>query len=239
MAIFYMIKNYFVISVILLILSSCGDKSSSRTSLSAYEQAYNDNFDALIAKTEGKHDICDTLYTEMYIALKTIEDDDACGDIVIDRVNKLMMLDIDPENQRHYLEAATIVYSIRKDYDNFWRVSLQSYNTYPHNSFERLSSLAAYYTIVKENPDSSSFYINSAKKVAYKMNKSNDSEKRLGSCIGLTTLCILEGKDMEAKNIINQFISSENNPENIEVAKSMIDDFQSFKNQVLTIKRLN
>lgn len=233
-----MIRNYFITSVILLILSSCGDNSNSKTSLSAYERAYNDSFNSLIAQTEGRHDICDTLYTEMYIALKTIEDDDSCGEIVIDRVNKLMKLDNDPENQRHYLEAATIVYAIRKDYDNFWKASLQSYNTYPYDSFERLSSLAAYYTLVKENPDSSSFYINSAKKVASNINGSTDSGKRLDSCIGLAKLCILEGKDTEAKNIINQFISSENDPENIEVVKSIIDDFQSFKDQILTIKQL-
>lgn len=213
---------------------SCGDSNNS-----VYEQSYNENFDKLISGLDHEPDRCDTLYTEMYIALKEIGRDDACGDIVLDRVEKLMELDDIPENQRHYLEAANIVYGSRNDYTSARKTMLRSFNTYPSDSFERLSSFACYYTLLDENPDSASFYIERTRNVILPLRESNDPRERLDSCIGLTTLLILENNDEEAKNLLSRFINTENNANNIEVAKDYLQNFDSFKKCLLETKSIS
>lgn len=151
----------------------------------------------------------------------------------MDRVSKLIAIDDDLENQRHYLEAASIVYSIRKDYDKFWETSKKIYDTYPHDSFQRLSSYAAYYTTIKQNSDSARYYISSAKDAALKLRGSENSEDRLGYCIGLATLFVLEGNDDAAKSTIRDYIANEQDKENIESARELLEDYNQFKVQIL------
>lgn len=212
---------------------SCNSKSNGEGHASAYEKAYAAQFDDIISQLDHSPDYSDTLYTEMYIALKAIKEDDACGDIVLDRVNKLLRLDNDPENQRHYLEAASIVYSIRKDCDKFWETSKIIYDTYPQDSFQRLSSYAAYYSIIKQDADSAVYYISSAKDAALELKNSDNSEDRIGYCIGIATLFILEGNDEAAKSSIQEYISNETDTENLETARELLADFEQFKTEIL------
>lgn len=212
---------------------SCNSKSIGEEHASAYEKAYATQFDDIISQLDHSPDYSDTLYTEMYIALKAIEEDDACGDIVLDRVSKLLKLDDDPENQRHYLEAASIVYSFRKDYDKFWETSKKIYDTYPQDSFQRLSSYAAYYSIIKQDTDSARYYISSAKDAALKLKNSDSSEDRIGYCIGVATLFVLEGNDEAAKSSIQEYISNETNKENLEAANELLTEFEQFKTEIL------
>lgn len=222
-----------ILTLLVLIISGCNSKNNSEEYVSPYEKAYVEQFDQLISQLDHLPDYCDTLYTEMYIALKTIKEDETCGDIVLDRVNKLLLIDNDPENQRQYLDAASIVYSIRKDYDKFWDTSKKIWDTYPFDSFERLSSYAEYYSTIQQNADSAYMYIESAKIAAQKLKYSKNQEDRIGYCIGMVTLYVLEGEDEVAKLFIQEYIASEQNIENLDVAKELLKDYEQFKEEIL------
>lgn len=210
-------------------LQSGCTSSPTKEPRTEYEKAYDTQFPELIKSLDRTPDVIDTLYTEMYIALQTMRKDEAAGDIVVDRVNRLIELDTIKENQRHYLEALSIAYSLRKDYDNFWRTALKSYDTYPTNSFQRLSSLAAYYTYIDINPDSAAHYIAAAHRAADRLKHSDSANDRMGYYFGKATLYTIDGKDENAKAMLRECIANENDEEGIQEAKSALADFDAFK----------
>lgn len=222
------------IAITFILCWICGGCSSStkQEKESTFEKAKEEQFDQFLSQLEQPYDLSDTLYTEMYIALKASKSDVGCGDTVIKRVHQLLEIDDNPDNQRHYLDALSTVYSMRNDMDNFWKTALLTYDTYPYDSFQRLSSYGLYYTYIVNQPDSASVYLEKAKVAALKMAKSDNSEDRLGSCIGIASILIAEGKDSEAKDCIHRFIETETNEENQQIAQDMLDDFVSFKESV-------
>ena len=210
-----------------------GCDSKSKNTETTNEETYDAQFSQLINQLDQPVSLRDTLYVEMCIAMKTLEKDSTYGDIVLDRVDKLLSVDDIAENRRHYLEAASIVYGMRQDYEKYWQVSKQIFDTYPADSFQRLSSYASYYTNVEHNADSASYYIASAKNAANDLKESNNSEDRMGYCIGMAMLYILEGNDGNAKLVIQEFINQEKESENIEAAKELLNDFEQFKAYIL------
>lgn len=209
-----------------LISTSCYKQNGT---MSVFEIECEENFSSLISSLDHQPDLADTLYTEMYIALKAIEKDETLGDTVINRVQRLLKIDTIPENQRSYLEAASIIFSMRKDYPNFWEISKISWDTYPYDSFQRTSSYAMYFTQIEQNPDSAILYINKTINTAQNLLKSDADEDRITGCIGLAQMNILQGNDEDAKKIIAEFIRTEPTSENRIAAQSVLDDFESFK----------
>lgn len=223
----------FIIFLLALLGTSCNEATRGK---SLYETELEDKFSSLISLIDRETNLADTLYTEMYIALKAMDKDATLGDTVINRVQKLVQMDTIRDNKRTYFEAASIVYSLRKDYPNFWRVSKMMWDTYPIDSFQRLSSYAMYYTHIEQNPDSAKYYIHKSIQSAQILLQSNDDAERIDGCIGLALMNIIQGNDSNAKEIIAAFISNESSYENKEVAKSILDDFESFKADALEYK---
>lgn len=104
-------SKYFNILFCLLLVTSCSGNKKEKT---LYEERKSEMFSGLISQLEYEPTNIDTLYTEMYIALKVCEEDIEAYKIVEDRVNLLLEYDTIKENQRHYLEALSIVYSMKK-----------------------------------------------------------------------------------------------------------------------------
>lgn len=215
-----------IILVTILILQCCSDKDKE---LSPFEQAVAEQFDGYMKRLDYTPDICDTLYTEMYIALQLFKENEICGDTVINRVNKLLVLDNDPDNQRHYIEAAQIVYSVRKDYDNFWKMSLKEYETYPVNSLQRNSSLAAYYSNIEINPDSAFLYIQKTKEIANEYVLSQNAEDRIGGYLSNVSMLILEKNEEEAHELLRKYLANETDKEAVDVINETISNFDDFK----------
>ena len=222
-----------VISGIFFLFSTtCCNHVANTNSKSAFEKAYEEQFSELISQLEPPLDLSDTLYTEMYIALKLAEENKECEDTVLDRVSRLLLIDNNPNNQRRYLEAASIVYSARKDYDNFWKFQKLYYNTYPENSFERTSSYAMFYKFQELKPDSASWYIGKAKKAADKLLSSENVSDRIDGCLGMATMLIVEGNDEGAKSILKDYIKTEK--DSVDIAQDALDNFQDFKSTILS-----
>lgn len=217
-----------------VVLISCSN-NNQKESISPYKQSYEENFaqliSRLISQDEGRQpDLCDTLYTEMYIALKVLsEDDKEAQQIVIDRVNQLLELDTIQENRRKYFEAAKIVYSCRKDYDNFWRMALKEFETYPLNSIQRNASLALFYTNVKSLPDSAKFYIEKTIAISKRHISSNDPKVRIdGYCANISML-ILQGQDEAAKKYLKDILDIEKDKEIIEILDDILENYDNIK----------
>ncbi|MCR5157603.1 MAG: hypothetical protein K6D37_00595 [Prevotella sp.] len=108
---------------------------------------YKDSFEVLLHSETPPYSLADTIYTEMYIALKAIKNDktNQCAKLVCEKVDKLLKIDTIKINQIDYLEAKIIAQAILKDKEGIIKSSFQQYNLYPENSFERLSSLGSLY----------------------------------------------------------------------------------------------
>lgn len=157
------------IGIFFLLIVTCCSHNYNSNPKSVFEKACDEQFDKLISQLDHTLDLSDTLYTEMYIALKLSEKYKECEDTVLDRVSKLLPIDNNSNNQRRYLEAASIIYSISKDYENFWNYQKLYFNTYPEDSFERTSSYALLYKFQDLKPNSASIYFKKANVAANKL----------------------------------------------------------------------
>lgn len=208
-----------------LIVESCKNHAKVKPESYDYETMYKDSFNILINRRGGHLDMVDTLYTEMFIALKTsVRDSSSCG-IVIDRVSKLMKMDTIKENQRCYLEAQMAVCGITKDIDKFLESQYQYINTYPHNSIERLSGLVGYFLTIHEQ-DSVNYYFN---KVISCPEDFNDPMKRQLIVMCKLQSFILLDKDEEARDYLKEQINKEQDENSKEMISSILSDFDDFK----------
>ena len=109
-------KHFIYIFAILLtfVLVSCNNKPSksvdtsaySQDTLGAYDEMYRDSFIILIQSRINKPlTKVDTMYTEMYIALKTMAKDKRSAPMVIRKVDSLVVMDTVKANQVEYLEC--------------------------------------------------------------------------------------------------------------------------------------
>lgn len=216
-------------SLSLFLLYSC---SSGNNHQSPFEIAVSNEFDGYLKQLGTNPDKCDTLYTEMYIALQLFKEKRICGDTVINRVNQLLILDKFPENKRHYIEAAQLIYRIQEDYDNFWKMSLKEYDTYPLNSIERNSSLATYYSNIEQNTDSAIFYIDKTKLISKEYITSNNPKNRIEGYLVNINMLILENNELEAKKLITNYIESETDEEALKFLKEILNNFDDFKSSI-------
>lgn len=215
-----------------LMIESC--KNSSKPTdmgleFNGYETMYKDSFNILIHRRGDDLNLVDTLYTEMYIATKSCIEDSSSCDIVIDRVNKLIKMDTIKENQRRYLEAQMMAYSIKKDIDNFLKAQYKYMNTYPQNSIERLSGLVGYFLTVHEQ-DSANYYF--SKVISYP-DDFDDANKRLFTTICKIQSFLLFNKDEEAQDYLRERINKEQDEESKELFTSILLNFDDFKKEIM------
>lgn len=199
----------------------------------SYEEMYRDSFDVLIGSLDYAPTYADTLYTEMYIALKTLESDSKSADIVLDRVSKLMVEDTIKENQIHYLDAKSIVLSIQGKEDEFWDNAYEQFNLYPENSYERLISLGALFK-KKGNNDSATYYFDKCM-VEYQKKLSTRQDDVDMEEIIYAILCsyVLQDKDTEAKLFVKDMSANDFEPEVMELLEYVTNNYNGFKSEVL------
>ena len=155
------------IITIALSLNCCQKGGQHTTSIPAYEALYKDSLETILHRLEPPYTHEDTVYTEMYIALKAMgrSHDKRCAKLVCEKVDELIRLDTSKFNQIHYLEAKIIALGALKENKGVKESSFQLFNLYPENSYERLSSLGKYYLSTHEK-DSADFYLNKWHKVS-------------------------------------------------------------------------
>lgn len=218
---------------IVVLICCCSIYSCKTTSSNPYEDMKEKMFDSLINELGANPTHLDTIYAEMYIALKVIKEYPPAEDTVLVKGNYLVENDDDIENKIHYLEAISIVYSARKDYDNFWKTNFKIYNLYPKESLERNSSFAMFYKM-RENTDSALFYINKTIDIANKDVLSKDKETRYKAYMIKATMLIINSKDDEALSYLKSCLLKEKDNENRELIEATINNFEEFKEMTLS-----
>lgn len=234
----YPMKTIYGIIYILIItiVVGCNVASEKNADSYDYETMYKDSFDILIKRCGEQLELADTLYTEMYMALKTCGEDSlhlskASCDIVLDRVDKLMKIDTIKANQRRYLYAQMKVYSMMHDFDKFMETEYLYWNTYPANHIERLSGMGVHF-LVLQNQDSANYYLNKAISSVDNFTDFSDTEDRLSAIMGKATSLILLKRDREALVYLQEQVRRENDEEGKEMLESIISDFDEFKKQL-------
>lgn len=217
--------------IVITILVSCG--RMSQESLSPYEKMKAEDFERLLSELEQPTDKIDTLYTEMYIALQVSPDDSSARNIVIEKVNELLKLDTIPSNQRHYLDALAIVYSLNKDYDKFLSTSFKMWDTYPIESLERLSSYAMYHTLISKEVDSITMYCDKVFKYGNDSIKSINPKMRESGYIAIGSILIAKGNKDKAREFFAKSLDSESDSENIQLLQDILNNYDAYEKSLL------
>ena len=224
----------------MMAICSCDSmKTKPQNGNLSYDALYTDSFDILINQLGDSVTYVDTLYTEMYIALKSMSpgDDGQCAKMVIEKVDKLMELDTIKENQIQYLEAKQIAQSVLKDKKGFIETIYQQINLYPENSFERLGSLGSFFLATNQT-DSANYYLNKCIQVSKEnLNSGNDEIKEKG-IMGVLHGLVLLNKDQEAKSFIKEQLQIYTSGEIEELLRSIDEDFDGFKQMELESAKL-
>lgn len=233
-------KLPFFLIIFALLYSCSSEKNTSKNNYnnlrndiqakSCYETLYEDSFDILIRSLGDSLTYVDTLYTEMYIALKSARpnDDGKCAEMVCEKVDMLLKHDKVKENQIMYLEAKQMAQGMLKDKDGFIKSSFQMYNLYPKNSIERLSSLGSLYLALNQK-DSANYYLNKCLQVSKENILIGDNELYEKNLIGALHSLVLLGKDEEAKDLIKEQLKNKHSDYIDELLHSLDRDFENFK----------
>ena len=214
-----------------LLFINCGSRESkSNSQNTTYDVLYRDSFDILLHKEASPYTLSDTVYVEMYLALKAMRpgDDGECARMVCEKVEILMKLDTIKENQIHYLEAKQIAQSALKDLDGFKESAYRQYNLYPKDSYERLGSLGSLFLSMNQH-DSAEYYLNRCVEVSKKTLHSSDSEEKEKSILGVIHGLILLNKDQEAKSFLEEQLKQNDDEEIIDFIRSFYDNFDNYK----------
>lgn len=225
-------RSFLILSFASIIFCSCGNKAAT-TSLSdddPYEIFYKDSFDILLHSMEPPYNKVDTIYTEMYIALKAMRSDNSeqCAKMVCEKVEVLVRLDSVKENQIQYLEAKQIAQSVLKDEKGFIETAYRQYNLYPENSYERLGSLGSLF-LVMDNKDSADFYLNKCVEISMANLNSQNNEIKEKSILGVIHGLVLLGKDQEAKDFLRNQLNQNPSEEMEDFIRSFYDNFENYK----------
>ena len=83
----------FFIGIFAIVISfnSCDKKSTQQiTGVPSYDALYKDSFEILLHSDTPPYSLADTIYTEMYIALKAIKNDQTnqCAKMVCEKVDQ-------------------------------------------------------------------------------------------------------------------------------------------------------
>lgn len=223
-------KAFFISILATFILLNCGSRESKPNSQNtAYDILYKDSFDILLHKEASPYTLSDTVYVEMYLALKAMQpgDDGECARMVCEKVETLMKLDTIKENQIHYLDAKQIAQGVLKDREGFIETAYRQYNLYPEDSFERLGSLGSLFLAINKK-DSAEYYLNRCVEVSKKTLHTNDSEEKEKSILGVIHGLVLLNKDQEAKFFLEEQLKENDDEEIIDFIRSFYDDFDNY-----------
>lgn len=208
----------------------CSNKADK--TVYGYEEMYKDSFDILINRVESPL-LVDTVYTEMYIALKTCiagnhKLHDSSCQIVLDRVERLLLMDSIIENQQKYIEAKQLVLGMQGKYDEVLDAMYESFNLYPENSLERLSGIA-YYFLVLEKQDSALYYLDKSLEVSDTMLMSKDRNSKMLAVLTKVNSLIFLDRDADAKKFVKEQLLSETDSEILEILTEIDNDFSTHK----------
>lgn len=219
------------IIVIVGIMVSCG--RMPQESLSSYKDEKTEEIKRLLNELDQPTDRIDTLYAEMYVALKESPNDSSARNIVIEKVYELLKLDTIISNQRHYMDALAIVYSLNKDYDNLLSTSFKIWNTYPYESLERLSSYAMYYTLRTQNEDSAKIYCDKVLKYGSDSIKSINPRKRESGYIAISSVFMAKGNKTESKKFLSKCLETEPDSMNISLLQDLLNNYDEYAKTLL------
>ena len=232
----FTIINYF---------NSCGQNGSHQTigvkvqnsshqmaGVSSYDALYKDSFEVLLHSETPPYSQSDTIYTEMYIALKAMKNDktNQCAKMVCEKVDQLMIIDTIKINQIHYLEAKQIALGILKDKEGFIKSAFQQFNLYPENSVERLSSLGSLFLATNQN-DSANYYLNRCLQVSKENLSSSDSANVEKGVMGVFHSLVLLNKDQEAKSFIKKQFDNNPSEDLKKLLHSLDEDYEKYKGE--------
>lgn len=232
---------YFFAVLLALVTMSCSNKQAKLVSISAYSQdtlgaydeMYRDSFDILIQSRINKPlTKVDTMYTEMYIALKTMAKDKGSAPMVIRKVDSLVVMDTVKANQVEYLECKQMALSSLGRKKEAYKLGYRIFNLYPENSYERLVSLGGYY-ITTNQMDSANYYLDRSLTVARSFLKSNSEKVQTDGAVCTLTSLIMLGREKEAKSFIKERLNSKTSAEEKEMLEDAERDFDGLKKSLL------
>lgn len=232
---------YFLAVLLTLVTMSCSNKQAKPMSTSAYGQdtpgaydkMYRDSFDILIQPRINKPlTKVDTMYTEMYIALKTMAKDKRSAPMVIRKVDSLVILDTLKANQIDYLECKLMALVSMGKKKEAYKLGYRIFNLYPENSYERLVSLGGYY-ITTNQMDSAKYYLERSLAVARSFLKSSSEKVQTDGAVCTLTSLIMLGRDEEAKSFIKERLNSKPSVEEREMLEDAERDFDGLKRSLL------
>lgn len=231
---------YIIAVLITLVVTGCNNKPSkpvstliSQDTLGAYDEMYRDSFDILIHSRINKSlTKVDTMYTEMYIALKTMAQDKRSAPMVISKVDSLVVLDTVKANQVEYLECKQMALASLGRKKEAYKLGYTIFNLYPENSYERLVSLGGYY-ITTNQIDSANYYLERSLAVARSFLKSNSEKVQTDGAVCTLTSLIMLGREAEAKSFIKERLNSKPSVEEREMLEDAERDFDGLKKSLL------
>lgn len=230
----FLFKFVFFASIVLSFVNCNGQINRHQESgQSLYDALYKDSFEVYLNRIGENLTYVDTLYTEMFIALRVMspKDDGQCARMVIEKVDILVTLDTITNNKIHYLEAKQLAQGALKDIKGFLDTAYRIYNLYPENSIERLSSLGAYFLSINKN-DSAVYYLNRCLQVSEKGLNTLDVEEKEKCIIGVLHSLVLLGEDENAKLFVNEQIEDSPSGEIKELLYSISENYQEFKHSL-------
>jgi len=198
---------YFLAVLLASVMMSCGNKQSrpvstsvqSQDTFGAYDEMYKDSFDILIhSRIKSPLTKVDTMYTEMYIALKTMAKDKRSAPMVIRKVDSLVVMDTVKANQVEYLECKQMALASLGRKKEAYKLGYRIFNLYPENSYERLVSLGGYY-ITMNQMDSANYYLERSLTVARSFLKSSSEKVQTDGTVCTLTSLIMLGREKEAQ----------------------------------------
>lgn len=232
---------YFLAVLLALVTMSCSNKQAKPVSISAYSQdtlgaydeMYRDSFDILIQSRFNKPlTKVDTMYTEMYIALKTMAKDKRSAPMVIRKVDSLVVMDTVKANQVEYLECKQMALASLGRKKEAYKLGYRIFNLYPENSYERLVSLGGYYTTTNQM-DSANYYLERSLTVARSFLKSSSEKVQTDGAVCTLTSLIMLGREKKAKSFIKERLYSKTSAEEKEMLEDAERDFDGLKRSLL------
>lgn len=211
-------KHYKRLALLLLLLCDIAIVSCNRKGnegIDAFNQMYADSFDILIGGLGDSLTLNDTLYTKMYIALKTCSNErtHAVSDEVCDTFyalyNNLREKGMSDKWFYECAEMKSIVLSLQRRLDEYKETRREMYYLLPVDNWERASYLGMeYYTHGME--DSANYHLELCVKICDSIIfSSRNNNERMEAIVGKWTSLALLGKDFEAVQFVDSMLNIE------------------------------